>query len=685
MKSRLFILIQFSTFFSFSLLGQQVFTKQDVISKMKVVNDFWISQNPNPGNNQWARSAYFTGDIDFYKLYPKDSYKQYAELWAKNNNWTLNGGIYTRVADNQISGQTYIDLYNLDSIKQPAKIATIKASIDSMIHTSKSDDWWWIDALYMAMPVFAKIGAISNNDSVYFNKMYQLYSNTKVTRGLFNSNEALWYRDESFKPPFQTPGGKNSFWARGNGWVLAAHVKVLQLLPLHDTHRAEYVDTFQKMAAALKCRQRSDGFWNVSLDDSTDYGGIETSGTSFFTYAIAWGINNALLDSATYYPVVAKAWNALSTVAVQSNGFLGYVQGVGSGPSSSQPVTVSSTADFGVGAFLLAGTEVVQLAHGAMPIPSNFSVQAISVQDNTHIKVSFSKKINLFSALLPANYLINNVIVTSVNQSDNDSSIVLTVDTLNFGKYSLQVNNVFSSDSVAVESDVSTSFVYSGIAGVTASGFESGTSNTPDKTIDFDFSTRWSAYGIGQWIIYNLGESKLVNSVDLAFYNGDIRKGYFSISLSNLTMDSTAFHTVFDGASSGTTKNFENYKFIPQPAKFVKITGKGNSQNVWNSITETRINYDSIPTALKTLDYQNVQFNVFPNPFSGNKLNIISQNLYGRCNLRILSLSGDELFSRNIELKNNKATVDNLSLTKGLYLISIKNYSFSGSLLLFAN
>ncbi len=685
MKSKLFILLQFSTFISFSLLGQQVFTKQDVISKMKLVNDFWISQNPNPGNNQWARSAYFTGDIDFYKLYPKDSYKQYAELWAKNNNWTLNGGIYTRVADNQISGQTYIDLYNLDLIKQPAKIANIKASVDSMIHTSKSDDWWWVDALYMAMPVFAKIGVLSNNDSVYFNKMYQLYSNTKITRGLFNSNEALWYRDESFKPPFQTPSGKNSFWARGNGWVLAAHVKVLQLLPQQDNHRAEYVDTFQKMAAALKSRQRSDGFWNVSLDDSTDYGGIETSGTSFFTYAIAWGINNALLDSDTYYPVVAKAWNALSTIAVQPNGFLGYVQGVGSGPSSSQPVTVSSTADFGVGAFLLAGTEVAKLANGVMPIPSNFSVQAITVKDNTHIKVSFSKKINLFSALLPANYLINNVIVSSVNQSDNDSSIVLTVDTLNFGKYSLQVNNVFSSDSVAVESDVSTSFVYSGIAGVTASGFESGTANTPDKTIDFDFSTRWSAYGIGQWIMYNLGESKLVNSVDLAFYNGDIRKGYFSISLSNLTEDSTAFHTVVEGASSGTTKNFENYKFIPQPARFVKITGKGNNQNLWNSITETRINFYSIPTSIKMLDYQNLQFNVFPNPFSGNKLNIISQNIDGRCNLRILSLSGDELFSRNIELKNNKATVDNLSFTKGLYLISLKNYSFSGSLLLFAN
>lgn len=148
------------------------------------------------------------------------------------------------------------------------------------------------------------------------------------------------------------------------------------------------------MAKALKDRQRSDGFWNCSLDDPNDYGGPETSGTSFFTYAIAWGINNNLLDSASYYPCIVKAWNALSTVAVQENGFLGYVQGVGSNPASSQPVTVNSTADFGVGAFLLAGSEIAQLAHGDITPPSNFYVKTIQAINDHGIQLNFSKAID---------------------------------------------------------------------------------------------------------------------------------------------------------------------------------------------------------------------------------------------------------------------------------------------------
>jgi hypothetical protein len=118
------------------------------------------------------------------------------------------------------------------------------------------------------------------------------------------------------------------------------------------------------MAATLKEVQRPDGFWNVSLADPDDFGGPETSGTSFFTYGMAWGIHHRLLDSATYYPVVEKAWNGLVTTAVHPDGKLGYVQMVGKEPASSQPVTYETTADFGVGAFLLAGTEVYKMASG---------------------------------------------------------------------------------------------------------------------------------------------------------------------------------------------------------------------------------------------------------------------------------------------------------------------------------
>lgn len=115
------------------------------------------------------------------------------------------------------------------------------------------------------------------------------------------------------------------------------------------------------MASTLAAVQRDDGLWNVSLGDPDYFPGPEASGTSFFVYAIAWGINHGLLDRAVYAPVVERGWRGLVSVAVRADGELGYVQGVANQPASSQPVTLRSTRDFGVGAFLLAGSEVMRL------------------------------------------------------------------------------------------------------------------------------------------------------------------------------------------------------------------------------------------------------------------------------------------------------------------------------------
>ncbi len=156
--------------------------------------------------------------------------------------------------------------------------------------------------------------------------------------------------------------GTNIYWSRGNAWAFVAHAKVLETLPTSDPHYAEYLTTFQAMAAKLITLQQSDGFWYANLLNPSQYPTPETSGTAGFTYGLAWGINAGVLDSATYLSAVIKAWNGMVATAVHSNGFLGYVQGSGTQPSSSQPVTYNSTADFGVGLFLQAGNEVAKLA-----------------------------------------------------------------------------------------------------------------------------------------------------------------------------------------------------------------------------------------------------------------------------------------------------------------------------------
>lgn len=633
--------------------------KAAMIQTMKKVNDYWMTQNPVPGNNQWARAAYFTGCMDFYKIYPSEKYKNYMLLWAKNNNWSLNGGSSTRNADNQTCGQVYFDLFELDGKNDTSRIAAISQSIRNMVNSSKADDWWWVDALYMSMPVYMRM-ADYYKDNSYLDKMYQLYTNTKVARGLYNQSEHLWYRDESFDPPYLTPNMQDSYWSRGNGWVISAHVRVLQSLPANHPNRDEYVQTFREMAEALKVRQNGDGFWYASLDDSNDFGGPETSGTSFFTYALAWGINNGLLDSASYYPVVAHAWEGLVDLAVQSNGFLSYVQGVGSNPSSSQPVTVNSTADFGVGAFLLAGSELVKLAEGEMPLPVNFYLTHVYAFPNGTIKLNFNQPLDMSTATLMQNYSISGLQLKSVIQGENDSVIYLEPQQISPGKYTINIGSVKDKFNQTIELGTTAGFSYNGISSITASGFEPNTTNTPEKSMDFDLNTRWSCLGSGQWILYDLGELKNVKSLDIAFYNGASRKGIFKISLS---MDNVNFMDVYDGMSSGTTTETENYSFNLQPARFVKITGYGNTSSLWNSITEVRIQSENIINS--AVDLEKNSFKIWPNPLREETLHVALP--HDQPTFSIFTVDGKLLFKGNASASGQIQIKPGLST--GFYLV----------------
>ena len=235
-----------------------------------------------------------------------------------------------------------------------------------MVASERADDWSWVDAIQMSMPVFAKLGALTK-DAKYFEKARAIYIYTKTKHGgsgLYNPTEHLWWRDKDFVPPYKEPNGKSCYWSRGNGWVFAALVRVLDVLPADAPHRAEYEQTVKEMAAALAPVQREDGFWNASLLDPGNFGGRETSGTALFTYGMAWGIRHGLLPAATYRPIVIKAWNALANEALHPDGLLGFVQGTGKQPSEGQPVGYDSKPDFtdyGLGCFLLAGSEVFRL------------------------------------------------------------------------------------------------------------------------------------------------------------------------------------------------------------------------------------------------------------------------------------------------------------------------------------
>ena len=255
-------------------------------------------------------------------------------------------------------------LYLID--KKEERLKDIKTSIDQMKATEKIDDWWWIDALQMAMPVFTRLG-ILYQDTSYFNRMYAMYDYTKHKHGdhgLYNPEDHLWWRDKDFDPPYKEPNGEDCYWSRGNGWVLGALARTMDMLPKSDPHYNEYLQDFKDMSAALLKLQREDGYWNASLHDANNYGGKETSGTSLFVYGFAWGINNGILDRTTYMPAIAKAWKAMAKESVHPDGMLGFVQSTGKEPKDGQPVGYDKIPDFedyGLGCFLLAGSEIYKM------------------------------------------------------------------------------------------------------------------------------------------------------------------------------------------------------------------------------------------------------------------------------------------------------------------------------------
>lgn len=343
---------------------------EEVRAMIDKVNTYWQSNNPPETNSFWNNAAYHTGNMEVFFLTGNPTYLAYSEAWAKYNGWkgakSTNpsewkysygeSDEYVLFGDFQICFQTYIDLYRI--LPENHKIARAREVMEYQMSTPKNDYWWWSDGLYMAMPVMTKLYKLTLNPN-YLEKLYiyMQYADSIM----FDTEENLYYRDAKYiYSKHQSANGKKDFWARGDGWVVAGLAKVLQDLPEDYKHRAFFIDKFQKMSKAVAAAQQPEGYWTRSMLDPDHAPGPETSGTAFFMYGILWGINNGYLDEATYKPVITKAWNYLKKTALQKNGRIGYVQPIGEKAIPGQVIDANSTANFGVGAFLLAACEYVR-------------------------------------------------------------------------------------------------------------------------------------------------------------------------------------------------------------------------------------------------------------------------------------------------------------------------------------
>lgn len=341
------------------------------------VNTHWQSTHDAQATPFWHVAAYHTGNMEAYFLTGNERYLDYSLDWARHNDWKGACGDnrdlwkydygesddHVLFGDWQICFQTYADLYNI--LPDDKRIRRARQVMEYEMSTPRSDYWWWADGLYMVMPVMTKLYKITGN-SQYLDKLYEYI--TYADSIMYDSQEHLYYRDAKYTyPGHASVNGKKDFWARGDGWVLAGLAKVLKDLPRDWEQYGFFKQKFTDMASAVVKAKQQGGYWSRSMLDEAHAPGYETSGTAFFTYGLLWGLNNGYLVGKEYEDAALRGWRYLSEKALQRDGSVGYVQPIGEKAIPGQVVDKSSTADFGVGAFLLAACEYVRFLERESP------------------------------------------------------------------------------------------------------------------------------------------------------------------------------------------------------------------------------------------------------------------------------------------------------------------------------
>ena len=332
------------------------FSRAEVVNLMEKVCDYQVA-HPWPfaadKNKDWERSTFYIGVMATYRTTKAPRFLNQALKWSRGNHWVIESipGVH---ADAMTAGQVYLELYFLK--RDPKRIDGFRKYVDSEIANGERgrDIWDYCDTLFVAPPALAGLAA-ATGEQKYLDYMNWMYWD--VVDLLYDKRAGLFYRDNTFFTK-RTKNGSKVFWSRGNGWVISGIPRIFQYLPKNDPRRGQYIDLLQTMASSIAGLQQPDGLWRTSLLDPEQFPTPETSGSSFFCYAMAWGINHRLLQRKQYLPVVEEAWKSLAN-SVHSDGKLGWVQEPNKQPGL---VTAEDTQEYGVGAFLLAGSEVAKLA-----------------------------------------------------------------------------------------------------------------------------------------------------------------------------------------------------------------------------------------------------------------------------------------------------------------------------------
>lgn len=322
----------------------------------------WQLAHPAKGSTtDWIEGAFYSGLAALDQAAPDRRYRDALLAIGRRNDWRLGPRLYH--ADDLCVGQAYLYLY--EHYRDPAMIAPLRRRCDTLLAHPPSDNlafvgrdknnrWSWSDSLFMAPPTWVEL-AKATGDARY--RQYAVAHWWQTSAYLFDPQEHLFFRDSTYFKRREANGQK-VFWSRGNGWVLAGLAHVLDALPADDPSRPRFDAQFRELASRIAELQLPNGMWAASLLDPKDCRPErEVSGTGFFCFGFAWGVNHGLLDRSRFAPAAWRAWRGLEG-CMEPDGRLNHVQPVGAAPSN---FPADSTVPYGVGAVLLAGTEMMHL------------------------------------------------------------------------------------------------------------------------------------------------------------------------------------------------------------------------------------------------------------------------------------------------------------------------------------
>ncbi|MGJ8682751.1 glycoside hydrolase family 88/105 protein [Paraglaciecola sp.] len=324
--------------------------------------------NSSSDPKKWIQAAFYIGLTRWTETVKDPQALKQITAMSKAENYAL---LTKRPmhADDHAIGQTYLWLAeqtgNVNAIKPTQQhFDTILANKPTVSLEMKEepkrkgyegycqDRWCWSDALFMAPRTWLKLANITGEQKYWDYADKEFWATTDY---LFSEKHRLFFRDSRYFTE-TSDNGKPVFWSRGNGWVFAGLPLIIDDLPNDHPSRSKYIDLYKRYADGLQRAQKSDGYWAPSLLDANKVKTPETSGTGFITFGLAWGVNNGLLTEDRYIAAVEKGWSAL-TKAIQPNGKVNWVQQVGKSPD---PVSEHETQFYGVGAVLLAASEMTK-------------------------------------------------------------------------------------------------------------------------------------------------------------------------------------------------------------------------------------------------------------------------------------------------------------------------------------